>query len=45
MTVVDVYPASRIKPLGPILDRVKAMMREASEEDVARLRDWFMGAE
>jgi hypothetical protein len=38
-----VYEASTIKPLDH-LDRVKNLIREASWEDVARLRDWFMGS-
>jgi hypothetical protein len=35
--------ASQIKPLDP-LDRIKTLIKEASLEDAARLRDWFMGS-
>jgi hypothetical protein len=39
----DVYPASPIKSIDP-LDRIQTLIREASWEDVVRLRDWFMGS-
>jgi hypothetical protein len=40
---VGVYPASPIKSPDP-LDRIQNLIREASWEDVVRLRDWFMGS-